>query len=390
LEHFNLYESTIKELPGSIGDLENLAELYLDTTPVDKLPDSIGNLKKLERLEMSRSTIKELPNSMGNLQSLKRLVLQYNDNLTSLPETLVNCATLEFLDIFGTHIQSVPEFNPSVTVINLDPIRMIPDDPPSYRGFVNGYYKLLKRIVQFSNKARREGLLALEDELEYLADDLFIRGIRLVVDGTDCEVIRRILTILIEHEHDFYRKKLMEIAMEGILLIQNGAPPYQLIIFLNSLVAIKDNPIDLACAKYFASGDLDILTKIDLDLALHEEDEREEIRFIKRVIELSEKCRREGILALEGDLDHEGIADRDVFEYGLPMAIDAYEPELIEKILSNLIAHETDPVRRNVALAKKEALLSICAGDNPRLLLMKLLAYFDESITKGVKAYFDD
>jgi chemotaxis protein MotA len=44
-----------------------------------------------------------------------------------------------------------------------------------------------------SEKARREGLLALEEELEDLDDEYMKKGLRLVVDGTDAEVIRNLM-----------------------------------------------------------------------------------------------------------------------------------------------------------------------------------------------------
>jgi chemotaxis protein MotA len=48
-------------------------------------------------------------------------------------------------------------------------------------------------LVEFAERARREGLLALEDEIEEL-DDVFCRkGLQLVVDGTDPDLVREIL-----------------------------------------------------------------------------------------------------------------------------------------------------------------------------------------------------
>ncbi|MCL1833017.1 MAG: MotA/TolQ/ExbB proton channel family protein [Leptospirales bacterium] len=53
--------------------------------------------------------------------------------------------------------------------------------------------ELIVTLVQFSEKSRREGLLALEDDLDSL-DDLFLKkGLQLVVDGTDPELVRIIL-----------------------------------------------------------------------------------------------------------------------------------------------------------------------------------------------------
>jgi chemotaxis protein MotA len=53
--------------------------------------------------------------------------------------------------------------------------------------------RLISQLVSFSEKARREGLLALEDDLEELEDDFLRKGIQLVVDGTDPEIIKNIL-----------------------------------------------------------------------------------------------------------------------------------------------------------------------------------------------------
>jgi chemotaxis protein MotA len=53
--------------------------------------------------------------------------------------------------------------------------------------------RIISMIVTFSEKARREGLLALEDDLDELDDDFLRKGIQLVVDGTDPEIIRNIM-----------------------------------------------------------------------------------------------------------------------------------------------------------------------------------------------------
>ena len=54
---------------------------------------------------------------------------------------------------------------------------------------------LIQKMIAFSEKARREGLLALEDELEDLDDEFMKKGLRLVVDGTDATVIRDIMDL---------------------------------------------------------------------------------------------------------------------------------------------------------------------------------------------------
>jgi chemotaxis protein MotA len=53
--------------------------------------------------------------------------------------------------------------------------------------------RIISSLVNFSEKARREGLLALEDDLEEVEDEFMRKGIQLVVDGTDPEIIKDVL-----------------------------------------------------------------------------------------------------------------------------------------------------------------------------------------------------
>ncbi len=69
--------------------------------------------------------------------------------------------------------------------------------------------EMIITLVSFSEKARREGLLALEDDLDELDDEFLKKGIQLVVDGTDPELVRRIMETELEYimaRHDKGRK----------------------------------------------------------------------------------------------------------------------------------------------------------------------------------------
>ncbi|HOJ77417.1 MAG TPA: motility protein A [Bacillota bacterium] len=55
--------------------------------------------------------------------------------------------------------------------------------------------RVLEEIVEYAKKARREGLLALEDEVQKSDDEFLKKGIQLIVDGTDPELVRSILEI---------------------------------------------------------------------------------------------------------------------------------------------------------------------------------------------------
>lgn len=52
---------------------------------------------------------------------------------------------------------------------------------------------VISTLVSFAEKARREGLLVLEDDAAKLEDKFLQKGIQLVVDGTDMELVRSIL-----------------------------------------------------------------------------------------------------------------------------------------------------------------------------------------------------
>jgi chemotaxis protein MotA len=63
---------------------------------------------------------------------------------------------------------------------------------------------IIKKIIELSNIARKEGLLALEEATESIDDEFMKKGILLIVDGTDPELVRNILEtelVFIEGRH---------------------------------------------------------------------------------------------------------------------------------------------------------------------------------------------
>src|SRR5690606_10355697 len=63
--------------------------------------------------------------------------------------------------------------------------------------------EVIPLMVHFAEKARREGLLAMEEEAEGLEDPFLRKGIQLAVDGVDPEVVRNVL----ETEIDFVAER---------------------------------------------------------------------------------------------------------------------------------------------------------------------------------------
>ena len=69
--------------------------------------------------------------------------------------------------------------------------------------------QMIITLISFSEKARREGLLVLEDDIQEVTDPFLKKGMQLVVDGTDPELVKNILNTEIDNieaRHDSVRK----------------------------------------------------------------------------------------------------------------------------------------------------------------------------------------
>ena len=62
--------------------------------------------------------------------------------------------------------------------------------------------RTIRQLVGFAEKARREGLLVLEDDLREAEDEFMRRGVQLVVDGTDPELVKEILRTEVDSLHE--------------------------------------------------------------------------------------------------------------------------------------------------------------------------------------------
>lgn len=103
----------------------------------------------------------------------------------------------------GTIASTLVHFKPSqlASVLSMTRVALF-GSTPSPR-------EVIRTLVYYAGKARREGLLALEEEAEKLDDPFLQKGIRLVVDGTDPETVRQILDIevtFLEERHQSGRQ----------------------------------------------------------------------------------------------------------------------------------------------------------------------------------------
>lgn len=101
-------------------------------------------------------------------------------------------------------------------------------------------------LVDFSEKARREGLLVLEDDARRVDDPYMARGVRLVVDGTDPELVKDILETEIESMEDRHARNQRMFQQGGAM-----APTIGILATVLSLVSVLqhlDQPATLGPA----------------------------------------------------------------------------------------------------------------------------------------------
>jgi chemotaxis protein MotA len=179
---------------------------------------------------------------------------------------------------------------------------------------------IITRLMSMSEKARREGLLALEEELEDLDDEFMKKGLRLVVDGTDQEVIRALMETELSQLQDRHAAKISAVNMWGSL-----APGLGMLGTVIGLIGMLKN-----------------------------------------------------------------LEDKSAL--GPNMAV-ALITTLYGSIMANLILipvagklKTQDGAETKVKEMQIEGVLSIQAGDNPRILAMKLLSYLEPGDRKAVEA----
>ncbi|TCW60306.1 motility protein A [Treponema sp. J25] len=183
-----------------------------------------------------------------------------------------------------------------------------------------GEQAIITKLMSFAEKARREGILALEEELEDLDDEFMKKGLRLVVDGSDVEIIRTLM------ENELNAMQARHAYRIGIIDAWSKlAPGMGMLGTVTGLIAMMKN--------------LEDKSQIGPNMA---------------------------------------VALVTTF-YGAIMANMVLIP-----IMTKLKSH--DAAETQVKEMIIEGVLSIQAGDNPRILALKLLSYLDPVTRKSVEA----
>ena len=98
---------TIYTLPENIGDLTELATLYLEWNRISVLPESFSNLTGLLSLYINNNILSSIGDSIGNLTNLYFLDLGYNE-LPEVPASICNLQSLTYLWLFNNNLESLP------------------------------------------------------------------------------------------------------------------------------------------------------------------------------------------------------------------------------------------------------------------------------------------
>jgi chemotaxis protein MotA len=96
---------------------------------------------------------------------------------------------------------SLPQFLGIFSIVKKTIIAKIPSQP-----------ELIQKMVNYAAINRRDGALALEQEIPKLDNSFFIKGLQMLVDGRDSEQIRDFMSIEIQYLQDRHStgKKILE------------------------------------------------------------------------------------------------------------------------------------------------------------------------------------
>lgn len=98
----------VKSIPEDIGNISLLRKIQFYHCMLRNVPTSIGQLQNLEYLDLSFNLIHEIPKEIRNCNQLKKLRVASN-SLKELPQSFSHLQNLEFLDVIMNRFQEIPE-----------------------------------------------------------------------------------------------------------------------------------------------------------------------------------------------------------------------------------------------------------------------------------------
>jgi hypothetical protein len=229
-----------------------LREIYnQDLAKALKLVDSavatkiFGNISKLaaaiikeDQEYMGPVRLKDVVDSQINILS-KIYELKFYQEIT-IPEDF------RFPDEFET-IHHFGYFRNRMSTISSDhKLTTPPEKGLNDKKFIEAFYDIFVHALDFSQKAQKNGIFALEDIIDSEKvgkRDIFEYGIQLVIDRIDRKLIDKILSNIVKQEKDEHLHRLKTIQQEAVLMIHDDYNPWLFVLMLISYTDISmDDP----------------------------------------------------------------------------------------------------------------------------------------------------
>jgi hypothetical protein len=256
--------------------------------------------------------------------------------------------------------------------------------------FRKEYYRVMRRIY-FAVNAIIERYAEFEKTPEVLdeiidgercaARDVFEYGLFLLAYGFAKENVEFVLSNIVETYKDKKRKLLASIQKEAVLYMtdKDNLQLSKIMLRLDSRVHIKNNAVSRACAEYCKDNATRAFEHIDGDAAgikirIPCTFKKAINKILTRTLMLNNKIRCEGFKTLQNEIDIESAAVHEILEYGMLLAYAELPAEEIDLILTRCVESEKNPVKKRLKRIEKEAVMSINAGNNPRITIMILLS----------------
>ena len=104
----NVGNNSISEISPLIGNLTNLEKIWINDNRIATLPEEIGDLENLKNLWAYRNLITTCPQTIGQLGETLEILVFESNQLTTLPQSVVNLTAITVLEIGGNKLCTLP------------------------------------------------------------------------------------------------------------------------------------------------------------------------------------------------------------------------------------------------------------------------------------------
>jgi len=94
-----------------------------------------------------------------------------------------------------------------------------------------------------------------------------------------------------------------------------------------------------------------------------------------------------GLASLENALDKKKCNQRDIFEYGMLLVLDGRPPEIIDKILTNIINLEMDNQKKLLKNMQKDVVFLIQQGITQKEIMWVMNSYVNIELDEATRKY---